>query len=54
MVYWKNCHVQLWEVDRDNKDSTLIKKLKKKTGKGTLSTGERLTFTGVHGKAKKG
>lgn len=54
MVYWENCYVENWTTGYDKQAPELIKRLKKKRGKGTLSTGEKLTFTGVGGKAKKG
>lgn len=54
MVYWENCYVENWTIDIGKQPAEFIKKLNKTRGKGMLSTGEKLTFTGEGGKAKKG
>jgi hypothetical protein len=54
MVYWENCNVENWKSGHGTQVPELVKRLSKRRGKGTLSTGEYLTFTGQGGKAKKG
>lgn len=53
-VYWEDCYVQIWTAGNENQAPKQIGQLEQRRGKGILSTGETLTFTGVGGKAKRG
>jgi hypothetical protein len=52
-VYWKNCQVEVWKTGDNTQAPVFLQKLSK-TGQGTLSKGEHLTFIGEGGKAKRG
>lgn len=49
MVYWKNCRVENWMTGHGKQPNKLLGTMGRSTGKGTLSTGEFLTFIGQDG-----